>query len=630
MPIHPNEWEGFKVPSVTENDYGVAFPKGTPQLVIELQAFRNAWRHKKGWIDKRSGRFEEPFMHALRICQMLWEPKYVEIQNGEALNTYFLDCLKDLCEFDDLAITGPASAAKTFSSAVFMLICFYSNPEQFMGLISTTSGQGADRRVWGDIRKLHINARLEEYGVPKIGEIVNHKNCIVYNPAKMVGEDFNIRDFRQGIIVIPVASDSTGQAALDTIMGSKNKFVCWMVDEGPAMPTEIMSPRSNLESNPNFQFIMVGNANLRTDPLGRACEPLDGWRMIDPSVKRWRGQTLNVLFLHGECSPNDYYAPDAKHKRDLPFPYLANAITRDKTAQTQGKGNLENGRNTIHYWRFVIGYWLGSDTHQTVLSEAFVKSNGGDLEPKRWGVMRPTVFAGFDPAYTSGGDAVSLFFAEIGTDISGKKQLVYDKSAIEIRPVVSDRKEFAKAVAQEVVSLCRERGCLPQNFGGDVSGDGGIIMKAVENEWGLAGIQLLSSLEPSTRAKYNNRVSQYWMQVREIIETGLCRSFNIHGNYARDLFERRFQEDQRTFKVEKKKDMKKRIHRSPDNGDAFCYCNEMIVRSGLLEEDFEQEQKEEPSEDDIIERLFNRYSPSRRNSVNEEDDYFDSPIVLDD
>ena len=52
--------------------------------------------------------------------------------------------------------------------------------------------------------------------------------------------------------------------------------------------------------------------------------------------------------------------------------------------------------------------------------------------------------------------------------------------------------------------------------------------------------------------------------------------------------------------VEPKKDMKKRIRRSPDYGDAAAYACHMVMRSGLITMETE---KYKQSEEEIAERL---------------------------
>lgn len=614
-------WDGFIIPSVKNNDYGLDWPPGVSQLAIEFKCFQMAKDNN------RIGKVESAFNHALRIIQLLWADEYVSIKRGHVYNTYFLDCLYDLCKFKSLAITGPASSGKTYSSAVFLLICFYSAPDSTSVLISTTARQDSERRVWGDVKKLHRAARFTENMLPEIGEIIEYAGCIVYNPSKIAGKDFNVRDFRNGIMVVPTGGDSSGEDALNKIMGTKNTNVYWMVDEGPAMPADIMSPRSNLEFNDFCMFIMVGNAQFKTDPHGRACEPLAGWSSINSNMKRWRGRTLDVLFLHGERSPNDIYQPSVTEKRELMYPKLSNVFARDAVAEFNGNGDIEFGRNTPGYWRFAIGFWMGSDEQQTVLSEGFVKMHKADQKPEPWGVQRVRVFAGFDPGFTSGGDANSIFFIHFGYTLKGKPQVMFETESVEIRPAVTDRKEYATAVGEQVVVLARDRREVdPQDLGGDVSSDGGITFDAIGKAWGLTGFKLLSSLESSNNARYKNRVTQYWMGVRDLIATGLVRGFNINSHYAKDLFERRFVQEQKEFKVEKKSDMKKRIGRSPDNGDAASYAAHMILQSGVIDS---QDQTDRFANNDVPRSVAKYYSAlDRYNAETTEDEDFSDVSVV--
>jgi hypothetical protein len=572
-----NDWEDFELPSVTENDYGYDFPPGTPQLAIELQGFRRAKNN-----DPEEAKFDTAFNHALRIIQLLWDDEHVCIQRNGALNTYFLDILSDLCEFRDMGVAGPASSAKTYTCAIFMLVCFYAMPDKFAGLISTTSGTSAERRVWADVKALHRAARFQENKFPAIGEILEYLKCIVYNAGLILDKKFNVRDFRNGILVVPVGNDSSGEQAMATIQGTKNVHVTWMIDEGPLMPGEIMQPRGNLIHNLYHQFIIVGNSDKKTDPHGRAMEPLLGWGTVDRTHKRWRAKTLNSLFLDGEKGPNDIYGDSVTELTKYPFPYLSNKIKREAQALIEGDGNVEAGRNTIGYWKFAIGYWLGSDIQQTVLSEQFVKSHNADREPDRWGIGKVRVFAALDPAFTAGGDVNALTFATVGRTVNGKMQCLFESTSIEIKPVLSDRKEYSRALAEKVVEICEDRGVFPQDFGIDISNDGGITAKNVLEVWTQGGIQALSSMEPSTSSRYGNRVSQYWMEIRKLLQTGACCGFNCNSNYAKDLFERRFRDESKVFHVEKKKDLKKRIRRSPDCGDSFSYLCRLITQSGML------------------------------------------------
>lgn len=607
------DWSAFVIPEITNDDYGYDWPEGTPQLVKELTMFRTI---RENYEDNDT---DDAFMHALRICMLLWDDELVSIRRNGSINTYFLDCMYELCRFKHLAITGPASSGKTYSSAVFLLISFYCSPDRTSVLVSTTARQDSERRVWGDIKKLHRGARFTANGLPEIGEVIEHAGCIVYNPAKIANKDFNLRDFRNGLMVVPTGGDTSGEEALNKIMGTKNGYVYWMVDEGPAMPAEIMAPRTNLSANYFFQFIMVGNASYKTDPHGRACEPEDGWSSVTPNMRFWVGKTLNVLFLHGEKSPNDLFQSNVSRKRDLNYPTLSNRFMREEIAKFAGDGNIEYGRNTQYYWRFAIGFWMGSDDQQTVLSEAFIKTHGADKAPEPWGRTGVRVFGGFDPGFTAGGDANSIFFIHVGYTVRGKLQVMFESDTLEIRPAISDNKDFNRAVADVIVNEAKNKRLMNiSDFGGDVSADGGISFNEIHNSWGLIGAQLLSSNEESSSSRYASRVSQYWMQIRDLISSGYVRGFNCNSRYAKDLFKRRFVSEQKTFKIEKKKDMKKRTGRSPDNGDACSYTCHLVLTSGVISK------SEDPSarmldEGERVQRYYRSYQSLRRPSDEEED-----------
>jgi hypothetical protein len=64
--------------------------------------------------------------------------------------------------------------------------------------------------------------------------------------------------------------------------------------------------------------------------------------------------------------------------------------------------------------------------------------------------------------------------------------------------------------------------------------------------------------------------------MQEFIQTGLVRGFNTQSNYAKDLFARQYYTKSGKVCVETKREMKKRISRSPDNGDAATYCSFLI------------------------------------------------------
>ena len=459
-------------------------------------------------------------------------------------------------------------------------------------MISTTSGGAAERRVWGEVKNLHRKAKFNIWikftnQNQKIGEVIDYLKCITFDENKeLQGGTKNQRDLRNGLIVIPVANDSTGQHALDTIMGTHTDYVLWCVDEMPAMMDGIMRPRSNLISNMFFQFIGIGNADTKSDPHGRACEPIDGWDTINQNTDRfWQGKTLDVLFLHGEESPNDHPAvkkDECKEPMDFPFPYLSNAYSRREIALVEGNGDYDLGKQTIGYNRFAIGFWYGDDVSNTILSAEFVHRFKANQTPQPFGHNGFTTYWSLDPAFASGGDANSLTFIKVGVDVYGHMQVVFPQQSIEIRPLASNREDYRKLVADEVVKQCKLNNASPQNGTYEATGDGGMVGDEISKVLNQM-ITPVSALEASRIERYKNRVTEFWFATREIIATGMCRGFNINSNYAKDLFMRHYRNTGNgKVEVEPKKEMKKRLKKSPDNGDSFSQCCKKVMESVSL------------------------------------------------
>lgn len=599
IPFYIDCWQQYDIPAVTQNSYGMDFPEGTSQLAIEL------------WCFNRSRELDPPktigttYEHCLRIIQMLWTKEFsggkdhvilhrvVTGKNGKKykiFNDYFFKALRLLCSGRNICLTGPASAAKTYTCAIYALICFWSSPSDTTVLISTTSGAASERRIWKDIKKLYNRASFDIWGMNKIGAIIDYLKCLTYDEGKEMSSDGkgkSQRELSNGVLVIPIPADSKAEGALDTIMGTKNEKVIWIVDELPAMKEGIDSPRDNLEVNPVFQFVGIGNANRKSDPHGDLCEPKCGWDQLTESARIWEAATCIVLFLHGEESPNDHPIIEelkVKDKRAYPFPFLSNALARFRIANRAGRGNIEIGKNSINYLRFAIGFWFGDSISQTILSGATIRKHNADQPATYWNHAGSRAIAGFDPAFTAGGDNNSLTIVHVGRDIHGQSQVAMEPESFVINPMVKGDEEYRYAVAEQVVKICKEKGVQPKDFYMDGSNDGSLMAKAINDVWKTNEINVVSSLGTATRPdRYKDRVTELWYQILDIISMGVMRDFNTNSAYARDLFSRKYVSLSKDMvQVEKKKDMRKRIHRSPDDGDSFCYAMEGVIRSGAI------------------------------------------------
>jgi hypothetical protein len=620
----------YKLPKVVDEDYGMDWPSNQDgsrisQITIELAGFSS---------NGKRGKFESRFRHGLRLVRMLWPNEvllYKSVKNwrtGEheiVWNNYFMDAFEACCNNNRVSLTGCASSGKTFAVAVYCLLLFMSDPIDTTIMVSTTAGTDAERRIWGEIKVLH-SALSETY---PLGTLIEYLKCITFDPQRELTGKENLdfkRDLGSGIIVIPIPKGGEGEKALGKVIGTKNAKIVWVIDEMPHMMDGVLRPESNLEYNAFYQLIVIGNANRKTDPHGKISEPADGWDSVSVDSDTWfAGDDTKVVFLHGARGPNFHPAvnPEETDKNSLPFPYLSNRISMENVALRNGYGatreeRIANGKLTIDFMRFAIGFWYGDDISQVIISESYVKEHGADDEMFSWSHKPRTKIAGFDPSFTSGGDKNSLMFGEFGEDSHGSQIINVDRENIGVRGVAESRESFRREIAKQVVDRCTERGVLPENFFMDISGDGGLMAIEIMTEWSESldrqvKIQGISSLEKTgdEEDRYYDIVTKLWFQVQKAIATGRMRGFNCRSSYAKDLFERRYESvGKGVVRIEPKGNkkntagsgFKSRMGRSPDDGDSFVYMIEGAKKRGFsLKKD-----PEKPRNTEMVDRLRRR------------------------
>lgn len=600
-----NYLDGWIDAEIKKNGYGAAWPKGTSQAAIELTCFKAVRSlSKKG---KRPPGTLPAFYHLLNAVRILFPDKieiYKDIKkssiyksDGRIYNNFFLDALWELCLFKPTILCGPASAAKTYTTAVYTTLSWMSDPAESASMVSTTSGSSAERRVWGDIKDLHREAHYEEAGMHPVGEIIDYKMAIVFDEGKQLNNsDKNNRDYRNSLILVPIARDSTGENALLTIQGTKNKNVIWVVDEMTLMANGITRPCGNLIQNEFFQFIGIGNSDSPNDPHGVAAMPKDGLSSLNHMVdRRWISASgRNVLFLSGMDSPNAHPLIDQNAidgPIDYPFKYLSNPFSSKQAALEEGFGDIEAGMKTIQYWKFQIGFWVTSGVASTVFSENLIKNFGADKKEEPI-IYNKRTFAGNDLAFSSEGDNCCYFPLWFGYTANGQKVINLSFDAKSISPNATVKEDYIKQSAKALVDMGKADKVTPRDTGVDTGNDGALTLQEMYKYSGTTEYTGISSTGSAVdKERYENRVSELWIVARKVIKTGLVRGFNTRSGYASQLFNRMFSTKpgkdgaKSKIKIEPKKDMKKRIGRSPDDADAFVYAFYMLVRSGVIAEE---------------------------------------------
>jgi hypothetical protein len=116
-----------------------------------------------------------------------------------------------------------------------------------------------ERRVWGDIKKLHREASDRHDWIS--WHVVDYMHVISTDDIK----EGETRDIRNGIICVPCVSSSGTFQGLGKYVGFKNDRIRFIADECQFMPPTFLEAQANYIHNVDYKFIPIGNPNL-TNP----------------------------------------------------------------------------------------------------------------------------------------------------------------------------------------------------------------------------------------------------------------------------------------------------------------------------------------------------------------------------
>lgn len=303
-----------------------------------------------------------------------------------------------------VGVMGPASSGKTYMAAKFGLADYWCFEQETCILISSTDLRGLELRVWGRIKDLY-NRALDRF--PYLpGNILESIHAIATDDITDSGR---ARVLNRGIICIPCLS-SGKYVGLGKYVGIKQKRVRLFSDECQFMGSSFLDAVSNLMSNPDFKGVFMGNPADPLDPLGRACEPEEGWGAHPEPTKTttWKTRFLNGVCLNlvGTDSPNFDYPEDQPTK----FPYLVSREhiknvesfwTKDSQQYySQAVGVMKTGlelRRVItrlicgQHHAFDKAVWSGAATKKIYAVDAAYGGVGGDRCVGGWIEFGPDV-----------------------------------------------------------------------------------------------------------------------------------------------------------------------------------------------------------------------------------------------
>lgn len=508
------------------------------------------------------------------------------------------------------------NSGKTFFSTAYCYTLWKARPWNTSVYLSTTTGEGADARAWANIQSLYRDDKIA------YGKLLNSVRTLVMEEVDE--NDAVHRDLRNAIKCVLIKKGNEGRDVVGAICGRKNNTVCWQCDEMPHMDGGVLSGRVNLFSNPFAQFIGIGNGPMPGDPMFIDAEPDEpgGWKWVNRDEHwKWKTRAGVCLYFNGAKSPNMQVEPGEKP----PFPRIMDWQARSEILKA-----CWNDENTPEFFVQFYGFPPSVEVPDTVLTTQFMEAHHAFEQPEWTGDPRKTL-AGLDLGFRKDGDPCVLHFGKVGKSMTGKTILAAEPDGIALNPSQKTTEPFEEQISKRVIQECRERDC--HDLALDVTGDGGILLQAIEREARAQSYDLkclavsfsgiaedrvtIPGEKRKAREMFDRMVSQLWSTVRVCVGNDVVRGLDERGLATKQLCGRKFSTDEnKRFSVESKKDMKKRIKRSPDQGDAFALLMHLALKHGVSGKDIQQPPKPKTWEDllkkkDAQTRAYTGHSDAR-------------------
>lgn len=544
-------------PAKRINTYGLSLPQGSEQTSYNIVAF----------LSKLP--FERTGMTRLQLYRSISDQF---IPNFHEWHSWTERQCGALCDYRWISFAGCSNSAKTRNVAGFATAWWLCNPSESAVIFCSTTIAALRRRGWAEIQ-----AAYQAMPYPKFGNFVDSKLTWQWQKG----------DSKHAIMGIAVEEGPTERIA-DNIKGHHPKRLMIVIDEATAVPQAIWDAASNLWSYPASQlggdFIMVAMANprqTRLDEFSRFSEPRKGWVNVSIDDEEW--ETVPQM----DNKPGILLRFDA-----LKCPNIlagrrvsAHLPTADAVDAAIKRAGSENDPRV---WSNIRGFWAPQGLTTTVITESMlVAFRCYD----HWTFAGDTVIvAGFDPAFSCGGDRAILKPARMGWTTEGMALDFMPHVQIPINaqssnPIAYQLSEGLRAAAERI-------GLDPRNICMDATGEGGTLGDIIYRTWSREIMRVEFSSKASERPishedirlgsdVYKNKTTELHFQTREFIQAGQVRGMD--KELAAELVDRFYEPETASSKrqVESKLEHKARLRRSPDLADAAVLCMEAARRRGL-------------------------------------------------
>lgn len=567
--------------------YGMQFPEGISDLDIELWCYAHDQREEQQ--DGRLTRFD----HFKNAVDLSWN---VEGSSRRVIwNEWTERMLKAMIYNKFTGLAGAGSSGKSDAAALFAIVDWLSAPTERMFLVCSTTLAAARGRIWKSISELWnaLEANWERRGMVPPGKMVESK-------GRIVGLDINGKwSEGVGIWLIAAGKDDEGEAdkKLKGLKAPTGGCLRLVADEFSDLGMCVFTAMvGNMSSTPNFKGIGMANPGSKLTPFARFVTPKKGWNSLSVGMTDWETEFGICLSFDAHSSPRAL-APE--HERVLPNgDYVHDLYDWMPSPQYIAQAKLAFGEDSVEYWAQIRGMFCPTGMERTVWSELELLNAKERVKPEEWDRPPEKFVAALDPAFVTDGDRSPIVWGECGL-IKGKKvmnvagfKIIAEASGIVLS---DDGEENQITVSENVINQfrehCRFHSVPPKHAGFDGTGGGVSFGQWLHTKWSHAVHAIRFNEKPVDRRPdsqneftiYRNRVTQLWVQPKALVREGQIRG--IPMEIIEELCMRKWAPNHTatTSCVESKRDMKKRIGKSPDLADTFCILVEVAILNGLLD-----------------------------------------------
>lgn len=479
--------------------------------------------------------------------------------------------------FRTIVLAGGANLGKSDLCGRIGLIFYLVAPDKRNGIISSTTLESLEGRVWGYVLKF-----LNSLGFPVPVHTTKQPMQFRCNPLDSIN----------CLKAIAIPTDADEDSVKNWIGRHSEGGTIMIIDESPDTSTAVINARPNLDAgyDPEYKPIVwfyIGNSKSRYDLHGAMATSPEGNETITPQHAYWTVKSHDGICLYF----NPYESPAILE----PDPDYRESLKHLPTSTSIAAIAVEaGGVETDQFWRMAMGFWKEGTEKDTLVSTQLI-NEAKVTDPVMFsGMINMYKYAGLDPSFSAGGDNCVLRIVQKGhltngqviADFKGEEFLYYIKLS------VNSQESIPIQIANQVLEILRIHNIPLNRLAIDVTGQGRALADVIKLKSGtnIDPIKVMSVGRVVGAAKRNNDVEavpaySLWYTLQNFLHTKQVR--RLDAKAIKQFITRKVIINKGVPTLEPKPEYKTRMMavdrtmgRSPDEADAAALALHAMIRCG--------------------------------------------------